>query len=44
VRTSLERHGMGWAMWDYDGGFGVVTKSTGTAVSDEVTLRALGLN
>jgi len=43
VRTSLERHGMGWAMWDYSGGFGVVTKQNGQAVPDEVTLRALGL-
>ncbi len=45
VRTSLERHGMGWAMWDYSGGFGVVTKSspTAAAVPDDVTLRALGL-
>jgi endoglucanase len=45
VRTSLEQHGMGWAMWDYNGGFGVVTKSgaTGAPVPDEVTLKALGL-
>ncbi len=43
VRTALEKHGMGWAMWDYSGGFGVVTKKTGHAVADEVTLRALGL-
>ncbi len=45
VRTSLEGHGMGWAMWDYSGGFGVVTKPNpnGTAVPDEVTLKALGL-
>ena len=44
VRTSLERHGMGWAMWDYSGSFGVVTKKDGHNVPDEVTLRALGLN
>jgi endoglucanase len=46
VRTSLEHHGMGWAMWDYNGGFGVVTKSKpgGGAIPDEVTLKALGLN
>jgi endoglucanase len=45
VRTALERHGMGWAMWDYSGGFGVVTKSKpgGAAIPDDVTLRALGL-
>jgi endoglucanase len=43
VRTSLEHHGMGWAMWDYSGGFGVVTKTNGTAVPDDLTLKALGL-
>src|SRR5271157_259658 len=26
VRTALERNGIGWAMWDYSGSFGVVTK------------------
>jgi aryl-phospho-beta-D-glucosidase BglC (GH1 family) len=44
VRSSLEHHGIGWAMWDYSGSFGVVTKPNGKAVPDEVTLRALGLN
>ena len=44
VRTSLERHGMGWAMWDYSGNFGVVTNKDGHHVPDEITLRALGLN
>jgi len=44
VRTSLEKHGMGWTMWDYSGGFGVVTKSHAKAVPDEVTIKALGLN
>ncbi|MGA8526034.1 MAG: cellulase family glycosylhydrolase [Candidatus Sulfotelmatobacter sp.] len=44
VRTSLERHGMGWAMWDYSGSFGVVTKKDGRNVPDEITLRALGLS
>jgi len=43
VRTSLEKHGIGWAMWEYHGGFGVVTKQGGQAVPDEATLRALGL-
>jgi endoglucanase len=43
VRTALERHGMGWAMWDYSGSFGVVTKKDGRNVQDEGTLRALGL-
>jgi endoglucanase len=45
VRTSLEHHGVGWAMWDYSGGFGVVTRPNpnGPAVPDGVTLKALGL-
>lgn len=43
LRTALERHGIGWTMWDYSGGFGVVTKTNGQPVPDEVTLRALGL-
>jgi endoglucanase len=44
VRTALERHGIGWAMWDYSGSFGVVTKKDGRNVPDEITMRALGLN
>jgi endoglucanase len=43
VRTALEHNGMGWAMWDYSGSFGVVTKKDGKAVADEGVLRALGL-
>ena len=43
VRTTLEKYGMGWTMWDYSGGFGVVTKQEGhPAVPDEVTVKALG--
>jgi endoglucanase len=44
VRTTLEKYGMGWTMWDYSGGFGVVTKQEGKpAVADAVTVKALGL-
>lgn len=43
LRTSLEKHNMGWTMWDYSGGFGVVTKKDGKAAPDEMTLTALGL-
>jgi aryl-phospho-beta-D-glucosidase BglC (GH1 family) len=43
VRSALERHGIGWAMWDYSGSFGVVTKMNGRSIPDEATLRALGL-
>lgn len=43
VRTSLERHHIGWAMWDYSGGFGVATKKDGKATLDPKTVQALGL-
>ena len=43
VRSSLEKHGIGWTMWDYSGGFGVVTKQNGEPVPDEATVTALGL-
>jgi hypothetical protein len=43
VRTALEQNKIGWTMWDYQGGFGVVTKNNGTTVEDEGVLRALGL-
>ena len=43
LRTALERYGIGWAMWDYAGGFAVVNKQNGHATPDEETVRALGL-
>jgi aryl-phospho-beta-D-glucosidase BglC (GH1 family) len=42
VRKSLEKHGFGWTMWDYSGGFGVVTKPNGQPIVDELTVKALG--
>ncbi len=44
VRTALEADGVGWAMWDYRGGFGVVRKEDGQpAKVDEKVVEALGL-
>jgi endoglucanase len=43
VRASLEKHGIGWAMWDYDGGFAMVTRPNGQPLADPLTVRALGL-
>jgi endoglucanase len=43
VRTTLERHNIGWDMWDYSGGFGIVTKQEGKATLDENIAHALGL-
>jgi len=44
VRTALEADGIGWAMWDYRGGFGVVTKRDGEAAHPDLAIvSALGL-
>jgi hypothetical protein len=43
VRAALERHGIGWTMWDYAGSFAVALKKDGAAVPDQQTLAALGL-
>jgi len=43
VRTALEKRGIGWAMWEYHGGFGVVTAKNGQTTPDEATVKALGL-
>jgi aryl-phospho-beta-D-glucosidase BglC (GH1 family) len=44
VRSALEANSIGWAMWDYRGGFGVVWKQDGQpAKVDEQVVDALGL-
>ena len=43
MRTTLEKYGIGWAMWDYAGGFGVVNKQNGHATPDAEIVRGLGL-
>ena len=44
VRSALEEDGIGWPMWDYRGGFGVVTKQDGQpAKVDQAVVEALGL-
>ncbi len=45
VREDLESLHIGWAMWDYSGGFGMVTHAaTGSAPQpDKATMEALGL-
>ena len=44
MRTALEKHGIGWTMWDYAGGFAVVNKVNGQAQRDPEVLKALGLH
>ena len=43
MRTALEKYGIGWTMWDYAGGFGVVNKQNGHATPDAEVVKALGL-
>lgn len=44
VRTALEADGIGWTMWDYRGGFGIVWKENGKpAKVDDAVVEALGL-
>jgi endoglucanase len=43
TRQALEKNGIGWAMWDYQTNFGVVTKSNGATTPDAQVLAALGL-
>lgn len=44
VRSSLEQLHIGWAMWDYRGNFGMVTRTGPVPVPDERVLGALGLS
>ena len=43
MRIALEKHGIGWTMWDYAGGFAAVNKTNGQAQEDPELLKALGL-
>ena len=44
IRTAFEKHGIGWTMWDYAGGFAVVNKVSGHATADAEIVKALGLS
>jgi len=43
IRTAFEQNHIGWTLWDYQGGFGVVYKENGRLRDDPVVLRALKL-
>ena len=43
TRTALESRHVGWAMWDYDGNFGLATKTSAGIVFDPAILQALGM-
>jgi aryl-phospho-beta-D-glucosidase BglC (GH1 family) len=44
MRVALEKSHIGWAMWDYQTNFGVVTKQNGITTPDPDILDALGLH
>lgn len=44
VRTALEKYGISWAMWEFEGGFGLIFRKGGKAVPDRALARALGLD
>jgi endoglucanase len=44
MRVAMEKNHIGWAMWDYQANFGVVTKVNGVATPDLPIVEALGLH
>jgi endoglucanase len=44
MRVSFEAHKIGWSMWDYQGGFALVTKADGKTTADQGVVDALGLH
>ncbi|MGC1784250.1 MAG: cellulase family glycosylhydrolase [Acidobacteriaceae bacterium] len=44
MRMAFDKNGIGWAMWDYQANFGVVTKANGVITPDLRALHALGLH
>jgi endoglucanase len=43
VRSGLQKNGIGWAMWDWRGNFGLVTLDGDRIVPDPANVAALGL-
>jgi len=43
VAAALREHAIGWAAWDYAGGFGLVQGEPGSRTLDDAAARALGL-
>jgi endoglucanase len=43
MRVAMEKRHIGWAMWDYQDNFGVVTKKNGVTTPDAAIVEALGL-
>ncbi len=43
VRLALDKYRIGWAMWEFDGSFGLVFRKKGRAIADKDLASALGL-
>lgn len=43
MRVALDKNHIGWAMWDYQTEFGVVSKANGVTTPDAAIVKALGL-
>lgn len=43
MRVAFEAHHIGWAMWDYQGSFALVSKANGKTTVDRSVAEALGL-
>ena len=43
VRLALEKYQIGWAMWEFDGSFGLVFRKDGRPIVDKALASALGL-
>jgi endoglucanase len=43
TRVAFEKNEIGWAMWDYQTNFGLVSKQNGKAIPDPLIVEALGL-
>jgi endoglucanase len=44
MRVAFEKNNIGWAMWDYQTNFGIVSKKDGVTTPDPEVVKALGLS
>ncbi len=44
LRVVMQEQGISWTAWDYGAGFGIVDKTTGSPVLDDLAADALGFN
>lgn len=44
VRSALEKYGISWALWEFDGSFGLIYRKGNKAIPDRKLAQALGLS